>query len=158
MNILEYLNEEKIKEYIWLPESYEDFSKYIQKINAGEKTKRRTIKLKDSKKVIGSIVLRHISKKNKRVDLWYRIGKEHEWKWYMTEVLSEIISYLFKEESMERIQARVRCDNIWSTKLLEKNGFTCEWRARKYIKKGKVLYDFYLFGLLKDDIIHNVSQ
>ena len=146
-----FTQEEKIKEMIKLPSSVEEMATYIKRNQEARKMIRWVIILEDENRIIGSISLKKISQKHKRADIGYRIGKEYEWNWYMTEVIREYLVSIFKESLFERIQAWIRSDNIASIKLVEKFWFICEGKARKYSRKGEKSYDFFLYGLLKED-------
>lgn len=148
--LLDYLQEPKIKKLISLPKTVSKLEEYLKKGNT-KTTMRRTMVLLENKKAIGSVVLREISRKHRRADLGYRIWETYEWKWYMTEILKTFLIYLFEDEKFERIQARVKTDNIASIKVLEKIWFVYEGKARNFAKKGWVRHDFLLYGMIQQD-------
>jgi ribosomal-protein-alanine N-acetyltransferase len=95
--------------------------------------------------------LKNISQKHQRADIGYRIGANYEWKWYMTEILSCFCEYVFSEKEIQRIQARIREDNSASIKLAENIWFIYEGKARNFMKKNGIFYDFLLYGLIKKE-------
>lgn len=155
--LLPFLHEKKIQQFINLPRTKEGIENYIKKIKENNKTVRFVIILRETKEILGSIVLKNIQTKNKRAELWYRIGEKYEGKWLMKESLITLITYMFEKKKLERIQARIRTDNLWSIKISENLWFQKEWTARKYKKIKNKYYDYFLYWLLKSDCIKHSS-
>ncbi|MEI6426419.1 MAG: GNAT family protein [Candidatus Absconditabacteria bacterium] len=152
-DLLPYIQEEKIKEFVSLPNELNKLSEYIEESENNKKTYRRVIVLKENKKIIGSIILRNIIKMHQKVEIGYRIGNAHEGKGYITESLNGINKYIFLKTEFQRIGARIRVDNEATIHNVEKLGFVKEGRARNYNKKGSISYDLFLFSLLKEDYL-----
>ena len=147
-SLLNYLKEPKINTLIELPKTLSGLEKYIREKRS---SRRWVITLRETNEVIGSIVLKNISQKHQRADIGYRIGANYEWKWYMTEILSCFCEYVFSEKEIQRIQARIREDNSASIKLAENIWFIYEGKARNFMKKNGIFYDFLLYGLIKKE-------
>lgn len=105
---------------------------------------------KDSRKVIGQLFLIEIE--NKRMaKVAYRIAKEHWGKGYTTEALQKAIAFCFDKTELLRLWTDVDVRNAASVRVLEKCGFTREGLIRQG-KFNRVYCDYYLYGLLKEDL------
>ncbi len=162
-SMTQLLKEKKIRSFINLPNNLQKLKRYIvsyQKKRRKGKTIRWIIILPQSKKIIWSVVLKKISKKHKKADIWYWLGKYYEWNGFMTEALQAILYYAFNTMKFERIQAWIRTDNTASIKLAEKIWFIREWTARHlhFSKKDQIYHDFFLYGILSEDFWQNTKK
>lgn len=152
LDIIPFLKEEKINFFTNTTLNPQKISENLQRYTKNKKWERRIISFW-KEQIIWSIILKNIKIDNQRAELWYWIWKDFEWKWYMSQALKLFLEYAFQEKQLERIQAIVREDNIWSIKLLEKLGFVFEWTMRNYKKKNNKFYNFHLYSILKSDFI-----
>ncbi len=80
--------------------------------------------------------------------LGYKIGRNFSGKGYATEALNQVISYIFLELELRRIEANVLESNIPSVRVLEKLGFTEEGIARKYAQIEGQWQDHIRYSLI----------
>ncbi len=103
-------------------------------------------------KVIGGIGAFNISNVHLRCDVGFCIGKEYWNKGIMTEVLSEVIKYLFVDVGFNRIQSYHHSDNLTSGKVMIKSGMKYEGTMSQYqIDKEGNVTDFTMYSILKKD-------
>jgi RimJ/RimL family protein N-acetyltransferase len=73
----------------------------------------------------------------------------------MTDAVRAYVEYAFGELQLRRLMAHTFEFNIGSARVLEKNGFKLEGRLRRHrIKEGELI-DARVYGLLKEDVLHN---
>lgn len=84
----------------------------------------------------------------------YYIDKTHARHGYMSEALTGVLDYLFREAGKELVSARVFRENAPSLALLEKLGFTREGMLRRAVKGyGGVVHDDVLFSILREEFL-----
>ncbi len=67
----------------------------------------------------------------------------------MSEAVTRIADFAFKELNLQRVAAKVFVFNPASKRVLEKNGFIEEGLLRKEAKKGEEFIDAYLLAKIK---------
>ena len=90
------------------------------------------IQLKQTGKFIGEIGLHYLDQKQDHLQLSYWLGEPFWNQGYITEAVSEILEYGFRQLNSSLIYADCHQDNIGSIKVLKKNGFSL------HLKRGKV--------------------
>ncbi|MEM7269462.1 MAG: GNAT family protein [Pseudomonadota bacterium] len=70
---------------------------------------------------------------------------------YMTEALSALVEWAFRDLGLSRIEAGCLPENEGSKRVLEGAGFTSEGAARAYLKIDGAWRDHLLFAALSDD-------
>ena len=70
---------------------------------------------------------------------------------YVTEAVSLILGYLFKDLRLRRVYAFVNAANTGSIRVLEKNGFIREGTFRKACMLNRRWTDVYSYGLLIEE-------
>lgn len=83
--------------------------------------------------------------------LGYWIGQSYARQGYMTDALAALISFVFDEIGLHRIEAACVPNNEASKTLLEKVGFTQEGYARQYLCINGAWQDHLLFAKLASD-------
>ena len=73
--------------------------------------------------------------------LGYRLDERNQRRGYMTEAVSTVTDYAFRELGLHRIEANVMPRNRASLRVLEKAGYREEGLARKYLKINGVWED-----------------
>jgi ribosomal-protein-alanine N-acetyltransferase len=92
-------------------------------------------KADDMNRIIGSIALNNIIRGAfQSCYLGYRIDEDERNKGFMTEALREVITFVFIELRLHRIEANIMPRNIASLKVVENLGFYNEGIAIKYLK------------------------
>ncbi len=80
-------------------------------------------------------------------EIGYWLGEEHWGKGIMTNVIKEIVRYIFKNFDIKRIYAMPFATSFGSVKTLEKAGFTKEATIHNgVIKNGKIM-DYYIYSI-----------
>lgn len=136
--------------------SLDEAIRYVDFISNGYKNKcfiRWGIVKKDGDRVIGLVALHHIERENSKVSVGYILNKRFWRQNIMSEVMSQIINYIFNEIKINRIEASIHPDNIASIKLCEKLGFTREGLKEECIfnKRENKFEDRLIYGLIEKD-------
>ena len=85
-------------------------------------------------------------------EIGYRINERYWNRGIATKVTQALVAYLFDEIGLNRIQAKVMPENIYSAKVLLKNGFLREGLIRQgNFWKGRGVVDLDMYSLLKVD-------
>ena len=85
-------------------------------------------------------------------EIGYRINERYWNRGIATKVTQALVAYLFDEIGLNRIQAKVMPENIYSAKVLLKNGFLREGLIRQgNFWKGSGVVDLDMYSLLKVD-------
>ncbi len=112
------------------------------------------IELRDIGEIIGQISIMHINEKYSSCSVGYNISKSFWGKGIMTEALKAVISYLFKEIGMNRIEGRHNTLNAASGRVMQKSGMKFEGIMRQVkVNKYGELYDLAVYSILKSDLI-----
>ena len=107
-----------------------------------------TFAIEINKEFVGAISIHHILPKHKAT-LTYNLGEKFRGQGIMYEAVKLITRYAFKKYKLVRIEGNVREYNKASIKILEKNGFVCEGRKRKAVKKNNKYYDDLMYAKVK---------
>jgi len=107
---------------------------------------------KENDEAIGSITVISMSQKHKSCELGYCLSRNFWSKGIMTEATRAIISFLFEEVGLRRIQAQHDVMNLASEKVLLKSGMMLEGvlRQRRVRKDGSIA-DGKIWSILHDD-------
>ena len=109
------------------------------------------ITIKEQNTVIGSCGYKNINKKHRRAEIGYEIVGEYRQQGFMSEVLNAVIKFGLEVIKINRIEAKVNCDNLPSISLLNKFGFFEEGILREYELQAEKFTDLKLFSLLQKD-------
>ena len=105
--------------------------------------------LEDRDTIIGTVSFSHIDRGAYRsAILGYKLLPEHQKKGYALEAITRLITAIFEEEKMHRIEAFVLRDNQASINLLTRIGFECEGIARSVIKLTNGFTDHLRYVLI----------
>ena len=99
--------------------------------------------------IIGTASMSHIDRGIYRsCILGYKLLPEHQKQGYCLEALTKLISALFSDDRLHRIEAFVLPDNRSSINLLTRLGFECEGVARKIVKLENGYQDHLRYVLI----------
>lgn len=98
---------------------------------------------------IGNIGLWRIEKENYRAEVGYMMDPMHQGKGMMLEALKRVILYGFNDLGVHSIEAQIHPENIRSSKLLEKTGFTKEAYFKQNIFWNGGFEDTAVYSLLR---------
>ena len=82
-------------------------------------------------------------------ELGYMLLKDYWNRGLMSQAVGQVCEIAIKELGLNRITANVFQPNFASQHILLKNGFIQEGVMRKAVIKGGIIYDIFLYGLLK---------
>ena len=106
---------------------------------------------KESGRVVGSCLLLHYDQASARAEIGYVMGRAHWNLGFTYEALTALITYAFEKYELRRIEAEIDPENVASSGLILKLGFTCEGLLRqRWMAKGKA-YDTSIYGLLREE-------
>ncbi len=151
--IAKYLKGKEVKKYtstIPHPYSEKDAVSFIKK-TAKEQKEKKSVRLAIdiNGQLAGIISLERISPEHKTAEVGYWLAKEHWGKGIMTEAVSLIKKYAFKELKLYRLHAKVMAPNIGSARVLKKSGFENEGLLKGHFVKFGKRYDVFYFGIIK---------
>ena len=141
----------------WLPfvertRAVEDTEAYLQKkLEQFAKGNGFQVGVWHSGELAGLVQLHYISSRFRNTEMGYWLGADYEGRGIATKACRHVITYLFEERNLNRINIRCSEKNLRSRKIPERLGFTLEGRLRQmgYTKDG--LTDYLVYGLLKDE-------
>jgi ribosomal-protein-alanine N-acetyltransferase len=84
-------------------------------------------------------------------EVGYALATEHQGRGLMSRALVLLLSDLFANTRIERVEARCAIDNLPSQRVLEKVGFEREGRLRSYFKLHGRRVDNWLYSILKGE-------
>lgn len=84
--------------------------------------------------------------------LGYWIGAPHARQGHMTDALTALLPYAFRQLGLHRVEAACLPGNAASKRLLTKVGFREEGVARQFLKINDRWQDHVLFGLVEGDL------
>lgn len=103
--------------------------------------------------LLGSVTLSNVRRGvSQTASVGYWIGLPHANKGYMTDAVRGVAGHAFRNLGMHRLEAACMPANAASARVLMKAGFTCEGRARRYLKIEGVWQDHDLYARLSDDL------
>ncbi|MBE5966080.1 MAG: GNAT family N-acetyltransferase [Lachnospiraceae bacterium] len=109
------------------------------------------IEYKESGEAIGSISIVNINEKIDSVEVGYCISRKYWHQGITTEAFHALISYLFYEVRVNRIEARHDRKNPWSGKVMEKCGLKKEGVKRMGDRNNTGICDTIYYGIIKDE-------
>ena len=102
--------------------------------------------------LLGGLTLSNIRRGvTQSASLGYWMGVRHAGQGYMTEAVSLLVPFVFRNLWLHRLEAACLPRNGASIRVLEKTGFTREGLARRYLKINGQWQDHYLFGTVTED-------
>lgn len=106
----------------------------------------------DKKEVLGSIAFSNIIRGPLQACfLGYALSKSSEGSGLMTEALQAALQYMFVEKNIHRITAGYLPENVRSSKVLERLGFTKEGQVKNYLRINNQWRDNILTSLTNEN-------
>lgn len=161
--LVDYLSR---NESFWKPWSPTTPASYFQLSYQREHLKRQLLQMQQGEalrfylfhkhnphKIIGDIGFTHIIRGVfQSCFLSYKIDKNEQQKGYMTEALTKVITFVFNELKLHRIEANIMPRNTASIKTVEKLNFQYEGTSKKYLKINGQWEDHCHYVLLNDTV------
>jgi len=101
------------------------------------------------KAYLGDIGVFDFSPVHNRVELGFKLRKEHWGQGIITAFVQQILTWGFREHEYNRIQAYVEPGNLGCKRVLQKNGFRCEGVLREYEQGHAGFTDVELHSILR---------
>lgn len=106
----------------------------------------------DEADMIGYVHFRNIDWQTPRSEISYFLHQKHAGKGLMTEVMSRMVQFAFKQLQLNKLVLKTLIDNYPSQRLARKVGFRREGDLRhEYRRDSGVLLDVMLFGLTREE-------
>jgi ribosomal-protein-serine acetyltransferase len=101
--------------------------------------------------VVGTIGYNQFDWANRKVDIGYWLGAQHQGKGIMTKSCRALVGYAFDDLKLNKVEIRCATGNVRSCAIPQRLGFTHEGT----IRQAEWLYDHYvdlkLYGLLESE-------
>ncbi|MFZ2539680.1 MAG: GNAT family protein [Oscillospiraceae bacterium] len=109
------------------------------------------IELKETQELVGAINLHNVDATCNSAETSYILAPKYWNNGFMTEALSRVLKYAFKELELNRVCADYFLPNEASARVLKKNHMSYEGTSReKYYKNGEYI-DSVQYAILKSD-------
>ena len=109
------------------------------------------IVFKETNRVIGTIAAPTVKERTETVEVTYAIAFSYWGKGIAAEALKAVISYLFDEVGVNRIEAGHDSNNPNSGKVMVKVGMKREGVLRQAGRNNQGLFDLVMYSLLRSD-------
>ncbi|MFN6963304.1 MAG: GNAT family N-acetyltransferase [Pyrinomonadaceae bacterium] len=100
---------------------------------------------------VGSAALVYIDHISRKTEIGYWIDRMYEGRGLVSAACCVLIEYAFGELEMNRVEIRCATENVRSSAIPERLGFTLEGVLRQVEMRGGRLHDFAIYGLLADE-------
>ncbi len=119
-----------------------------------ERNTNFAVTLKSDNELIGAIGLK-FNKDFDNAELGYWIGVDYWNMGYATEAAKRTVKFGFEVLDFNRIFAHYMGNNPASGQVMEKAGMKYEGILRKHVCKNGTFHDLIVYGILKEDYLHN---
>lgn len=134
------------------PNYRQDMQAYFQDVIKSHRNLILAIIAKDTDEHVGNISLQNIDNINQNAELAIIVGNKDYWgKGVGKDACELIISHGFNNLNLYRIYFGTASENVSMQKVGEALGFKREGVARAALFKNGKFYDFYNYGLLKNE-------
>ncbi|WP_341735731.1 GNAT family protein [Microcoleus sp. CAWBG640] len=106
---------------------------------------------KSEQKLIGTCGYVEWSMNHSRAQIGYALSRKYWNQGYMSEAVSAIIDFGFREMSLNKIEARCAQKNIASARVMEKVGMQLEGILRQQLFVKDQYWDLKIYSILRDD-------
>ncbi len=105
-------------------------------------------------RLIGSVSVAGVDDHDQKATMGYCVAREHWNKGYATEAAKAVITFMFTQVGINRIEASHSINNPASGRVLEKAGFLREGFAKAYYRCGMGFQDSCLFALTREAYLY----
>ena len=134
------------------------YEKLEKKIDEDKNLYHFMIRAKADDRLIGKAVIQRIEWANGNCSVRVGIGSTADQrKGYGTQALKMLLRFAFAELNLFRVSANVAEYNKGAFALMRKFGFVEEVRRRQALEREGRRWDLFVFGLLKDEWVNQVS-
>lgn len=121
----------------WIPKTIDEVKEFIGKIsptiNIPGTWFQFVILLNENNTVIGDIGIHFSDTDNNQIEIGFTLDKSFQGKGYATEVLKQVIAFIFNYLKKNKIFASIDPENIKSINLVEKAGFKKDILSENYL-------------------------
>ncbi|MEZ2238447.1 GNAT family N-acetyltransferase [Microcoleus sp.] len=111
---------------------------------------------KSEQKLIGTCGYVEWSMNNSRAQIGYALSRKYWNQGYMSEAVSAIIDFGFREMSLNKIEARCAQENIASARVMEKVGMQLEGILKQHLFAKDTYWNLKIYGILREDFFDNL--
>jgi ribosomal-protein-serine acetyltransferase len=101
--------------------------------------------------LVGTIGVHRIDWLNRRVEIGYWLGREYEGRGIMTDACRAVVTHLFGELDLHRVEIRCAVENAKSAAIAKRLGFALEGTLREAQLAGGRYRDLLVFAMLRQD-------
>lgn len=102
-------------------------------------------------KIIGTVGFAYFDHEAKVTEIGYWIDAAEQGKGIMSLAAEGLVGLAFNHLGMNRVQIRCADANVRSAAIPRRLGFTEEGRQRQHVVRDGKVYDFLIFGLLREE-------
>jgi len=129
-----------------------DSADWIERAVSGEKDRSQlNFGIFRGERVIGTVGFAYFDHEAKVTEIGYWIDAEEEGKGIMSGAVERLLDLAFGKLGMNRVQIRCADANLRSAAIPRRLGFVEEGRQRQHVIRDGKVYDFLIFGLLRDE-------
>lgn len=99
----------------------------------------------------GTIGVHRIDWLNRRVEIGYWLGREYQGRGIMTDACRTVVTHLFRELDLHRVEIRCAVENVRSAAIAKRLGFTLEGTLREAQLASGRYHDLLVFGMLRQE-------
>lgn len=156
--MFEYSSRPEASQYAnWEPhtsvEYTKEFLRWLKWQYRFHKVKTWGITLKNGGKLIGTVSFVKIDKETTSAEIGYTVSSAFWGNGYATEAVQKLLEFGFLELGFQRIFAKVVKENVKSSRVLERLGFTYEGTLRNSMVIHKKLCDVSYYSILKSEFM-----
>lgn len=153
-----YASDTEVSRYIgWaLKQTLQETKDYVEEMIRREKLGTHlyaTVKLKDTHRVIGTVMLFNFDHEAKNAEVGYVFHRQYWGRGYCSEALKMIDYFAFNTLKLHRVHARVVSGNGASARVLEKNNYLREGRLRDHYRIDNQFNDCLIYGKLQPSLV-----
>lgn len=143
----------------WSHEPWTDRSeaqKYLDEINQGFEKRslfQWAVTEKGQDRLIGTVTVMNWDRTNRHVEIGYILAKDSWGNGFAIEAVRRVLSFVFDELDVHRVEAELDPRNIGSARLLERLGFSKEGLLAERWFLFDESCDSALYGLLSRDFV-----
>ncbi|HEV8199740.1 MAG TPA: GNAT family protein [Candidatus Polarisedimenticolia bacterium] len=102
-------------------------------------------------RLVGTCGFNDWSPPHRWAELAYDLARPQWGTGLMSQAVTAVLDWIYRQDLVDRVQAFVRADNARSERLLERHGFVREGRLRSFrVCRGEP-HDFHIYSLLRSD-------
>jgi ribosomal-protein-alanine N-acetyltransferase len=136
---------------LWQPHRSEAFTREFLAALTSPAVISWAIVLKEEERLIGMIFLHSFSKRHKKAEIAFNVGRPDWKKGIATASARAVLHFAFEQLSLNRVEATCMPGNAGSRRVLEKIGMSKEGTMRRSHFRHDGFHDMELFSILRDE-------